>query len=609
MVVCDHCRSGIYRTDVDLELIGKVAAVAPIQSVVSLGACGRWKKKDFRVIGQIQLDHGSGPWNEWCLLLDETEHVWLAEAQGELLIFKRHDELNVPPAADLEPGKPMFLGNTYFVVAEVGEARVTAAAGELPEPVVPGETYPYADARGADDQIATLAYGSGQEGGAVYLGRPVTEDELGIDENTVQRVEAPRVATKRLACPQCASDIQLLDAEGTKRVVCASCGTMFDPTKRPFVSLGKAADLKKKPLLELGAKGRLRGEGMQAQAFMIRKLRAGGRVYSWHEYLLRTPDGQYRWLVQSDGHWSLTRNVNPADMHRRRGVIYRGRRFRHFTRGKPEVASVLGEVYWQVKVGDKVQSSDYVAPPLMLSQEKTDKEEVWSLGSYVTPEEMRAAFGQRVRLPSRSGVAPNQPNPYEGAMKRLWRIGGGLLAALLLVAVVFHVTLASQVVLTTQFAAHPGNPGAAGTTEAKRVVLSEEFDLLPRRANVQIKLTQSGNNVWVGVSGALVAIETGAVYPFTVEAERWSGAGWSEGSGKGSVFIGMVPSGRYAVRLESWAQRNRPGAIPCTLFVKSQVPSLVRPLLVGLLLLVPPLIVTLQSRRFEARRWAESDYA
>ena len=77
--------------------------------------------------------------------------------------------------------------------------------------------------------------------------------------------------------------------------------------------------------------------------------------------------------------------------------------------------SSLGQFPWRVRAFDVAGVSDYIAPPLLLSAERTDEETTWSLGEY-TPgarhlEGVRAARAAR-RAPV--GVFANQPSPHKG---------------------------------------------------------------------------------------------------------------------------------------------------------------------------------------------------
>src|SRR6187401_2796240 len=184
-VVCPFCGGASYRTDVDLEYLGKAAEVVPIASPLELGAAGRFDGKSWTAVGQLQLDHGAGPWNEWCLLFDDGSWGWYAEAQGDTLLTAALPTSELPaipawealaPDLDLDLGK----GGT-FTVAEIGTGRVTAVQGELPTRVLPGAVVRYADLRGSNGAFATLDFGDSDAIEAVYVGRTVLPEELGLD--------------------------------------------------------------------------------------------------------------------------------------------------------------------------------------------------------------------------------------------------------------------------------------------------------------------------------------------------------------------------------------------------------------------------------------------
>lgn len=430
VVTCGSCGGASYRSDVDLAFLGKVAEVAPIASPLELGASGKVAGKGWTCLGQVQLDHGAGPWNEWALLLDDGTWAWYAEAQGETLLTAAVPDAAAaaPPWDDVAPGTGVEVAGRSLVVAEVGEARVVTVRGEVPAARLPGTKYRYADLRGADAVFATLDYGQAPRCEAVYVGRTVRPEELGLDPTKAPEVER-RVEARRLACPRCAGVVELRDP-GSQRVVCASCGGLLDATERIAHVLGVGAALKAKPELPLGARGRLADTDVQLIAYLVRSVTVDGTRYPWREYLLRTTRGAYRWLVEWRHHWAILDPVNPAELGRTAiGPSLRGKSFRHFQQGTARVDHVQGEVYWQVEVGETVTSDDFVAPPFLLTVETSGKEKNVTAGRYVDRAEVEAAFG--VRLPEAQGVAPSQPNPYDGQTGRWWKLAGLYLLAIL----------------------------------------------------------------------------------------------------------------------------------------------------------------------------------
>ncbi len=423
VVVCPFCASASYRSDVDLQLLGKVADVTPIASVLDVGTVGRHGGVGWTCVGQIQLDHGAGPWNEWCLLYDDGRWAWLAEAQGELLLTEKKETEAPPPLVDLEPGSDVDLGAAgQYVVAEVGEGKVTAVRGELPARVVPGDVVHYADLRGPGRAFGTLDFGAGTDScEAVYLGRIVMAADMGLKEEDAKAPER-RAEAERISCPKCAGVVELRDPDSV-RVVCGNCGALLSRDEKAVKMLGIAADLKSKPAIPLGATGTLCGERVEVLAYLVRSVRVDEIRYPWREYLLMASTG-YRWLVESQGHWSLVRSLPLGDAKREGLTVWTGgKRFRHFQGGEARVDYVLGEVYWEVEVGETVRYDDYVAPPDLVSVEKSGKEIVASVGFYVTPEEVQTAFALPVALHEPVGVAPAQPNPYDGRVGAYWGVG------------------------------------------------------------------------------------------------------------------------------------------------------------------------------------------
>lgn len=418
------------RTDRALESFGTVAELAPIESPLELYLTGRFGGTGWTAVGLLQLDHGAGPWNEWCLLFDDGTWGWYAEAQGQTLFTRKVEGATAPPYAELAPELSIDVaGHGRYVVAEVGEAKVTSARGELPVRVSPGATVRYADLRAADGGFGTLDYGAGTTLESAYVGREVAPAEFGLDPEKAVRTEK-RVEAKRLQCAQCGGAVRLRD-EASVRVVCESCGTLLAPEAEGTRALGKAAVLEKKPAIALGTKGTLRGTPYEVLAFLVRSVKVDGVRYPWSEYLLRTPKGAYHWLVESSGHW--TRAI-PADVGKARvgasTATSGGRTFKHFQGGEAVVDHVQGEVYWTVAVGEKVRVADYVDPPFMLSVERTGKETNVSLGEYLSVEEVAAAFRPAVPLRAPVGVAPAQPNPFVGTKGRFW--GAGCLMTVIL---------------------------------------------------------------------------------------------------------------------------------------------------------------------------------
>lgn len=328
-------------------------------TVLELGARGRLRKAAFELVGRTCVRSASGGvWNEWTARFDDGRTGVLAEARGAFVMY--FEEPIVPPYEGLVAGAPLETG---FVVAERGKATRIARVGETFDGP---RSYRYVDLSSRTGESATLDYGAREP--RVFVGRRSTLAELGL---------SPR--------------------SGRPRFVPAPIG------ERP-------RDLEL--VLAVGDAGALGGARWRVTGILHRSIRAERRRYTWQEYLLFEASGGFRWLVVSDGHFSLVESIEPGLVTRGERspghVTYGGDRYDAWSEGVARVEWAAGELPWQVAIGEEVRSADFVRPPHMLSFEGTDDEINWSLATYVAPDAVAKAFGKRA-LPKPIGRAPNQP--------------------------------------------------------------------------------------------------------------------------------------------------------------------------------------------------------
>jgi uncharacterized protein DUF4178 len=609
--VCEHCGTAVARRGANVADYGKVADLIPTPSVLALGMDGDYAgAPPFRLVGRLQLDWGQGTWDEWMLGFADGTWAWLSEAQGR---FHYMGQVPLPPVPSFDHvtvGQTVDLGPAgVFVVAEVRSARFAAAQGELPFATAPGRELHYADLSGPAGRLATLDYGTGTAAESLYVGREVTLADLGLrprgDEDRRQAVSG-----EDLKCPHCSGPLQLRAPDQTQRVACPWCGSLLDAT-RDLAVLSALDKAPFKPLVPLGAQGRLGGVQWTVIGAMERSVTVEGVRYPWTEYLLYEPRRGFRWLVEAKRHWSFVEPLSPGDVDND-AARYGGVRYSHFQTGEARVDHVLGEFYWAVARGETVETDDFVKPPRMLSRETTREkgkgrqgEINWSLGTYLPADELWKAFALPGRPPAPEGVAPHQPSPFAGSVGAIWK------AALIAAAAIFLLFLAvlgmggrtvhrQEVTIPAQAA--PGSPEAAAFAGPI---------FLTRDGNVQVRVQAPVNNSWLYLDGALINEETGAVDDFDLEVSYYHGqdsdGSWSEGGVLATRYIPSVPPGRYVLRLEpQWEAGQRPPYYQLT--VRNRVPRFSYAVLAILAVMAWPLILTWRWLRFEVARWSESDH-
>ena len=605
--VCEHCGVALVRKGVDLAQYGRVAELIPTPSVLKLGIEGGYEGAPrFTLVGRLQLDYGAGTWDEWLMGFDNDSWAWLSESQGR---FHYMASVAVPPLprfSEIRVGQTIDAGEAgVFVASEVREARFMSAAGELPFDIEPGQLLRYVDLSGPGGQFGTIDYGTGDTVAALYVGREVTLDEIGIREIVPEEERLARVQAKNLSCPQCGGPIEIRQPDKAQRIACSYCGSLLDATRELAVLEATQAP-GFKPDIPLGATGRLDDVTWTVIGAMERSVTVEGTRYPWREYLLYEATHGFRWLVEAKGHWSFVRPLNAGDVRGRATPFHAGTTYQHFQSGRATVDHVLGEFYWAVARGDQTKTDDYIAPPHMLSREEDEGREItWSHGTYKEPKEIEEAFGLAGRLPRRQGVGPHQPSPWTGRVGKLW--AQAILASAAMFAVYLVLWFASFGRVFEQNVAVP-QEAVSGSPEAAH--FTEPFEL-KGSGNVQVRVRAPVNNSWLYVDGALINEDTGALDEFDVEVSYYYGSdsdgSWSEGGQSSTTYIGSVPPGRYILRLApQWPPGT--GAPAYEVSVRRRVPRFLYLLAAILVLYIWPGMAAWQASRFHIERWSESDH-
>ena len=599
VVVCGYCRSVVARGDRAVEDLGKVAALIDTGSALRIGLTGKYRGKGFRLTGRTQLKHQAGGyWDEWYAAFDDGRWGWLAEAQGNLyLTFQTADD--APPASSLELGERV--GD--LTVMEIGTATLAAAEGEIPWRVVPGSRYQYADLAGEGNRFATIDYS--EEKPLVFKGWQTSSKELGIEGATPVARDLAKLSA--LSCSQCGGALALRAPDQAERVICPNCGAVHNVEGSGLKYLKMLKAGKVQPVIPLGTTGKIDGVEYVVAGFMQRAVRFD-KLYYWTEYLLFARNVGFRWLVHSDDHWSFVEPAAPGEVRGTQGsntVHYQGRDYRIFQRAEAKVTYVVGEFYWRVEVGERVQADDYVAAPYGLSRERTldgAKEMTWSHARYMHWGEVEDAFGVSLHRPPLPG--PIQPFPGPN-VAGAW---GALIGLLLIMAIVIGVSRPRRVVYTEALELTEEPPTLA--TEKSRVYFSKPFDLTGRH-NVAIEAAMRGENTWVYVVGDLVHEATGQLESFELPVEYYAGrdsdGAWSEGSRERKAYLKPPAGGRYLVRFEPhWPSSGAPPFVHVR--VTEGVMRLTHLILAFFAITIPALLVAFWKWSFEVKRWKDSAF-
>ncbi len=611
LTVCDHCQSTLIRHDLNLENIGKMAELLPDPSPIQLGTEGTYRKSRFSVVGRIQLRYGQGIWNEWYLLFDNQRGGWLGETLGNHTVtFLIQPPEPLPAFSELRAGQSVTLKGRVFQVTNIETARCIAGEGELPIRVGPGYDAPVVDLQAPGKVFATLDYSEMPP--LVFVGEQVRFDDLKL---TRLRAIMPvgwepdaGIQAQSFQCPGCGSALTIRAKGHSETLACGTCGSIIDLTDENFRILSKfKAKVTHEPLIPLGMSGTLEDTSYQAIGYLRRCVTVEEVDYEWSEYLLFHREQGFRWLVEYNGHWSLVHTLTEPPLvtgyAAKAKAVYQDRSYRHFQTAKAKVSYVLGEFYWRVRVGERCEISDYTAPPFQLSQERTDKEIVWSQAEYIEPDAIETAFRLETPPPLRMGIAPNQPSPYDAQRPKIRRLLGVFLALLVIGQIVTLILSTDQRVHQQTF--------VFDETTRNQTLSSAPFAVSGRESNLLIRAETNLNNNWLYLDLALIERQTGASTAIGREISYYHGIDdgerWAEGDAGDDAVLSGIPAGLYYLSVEGEWPRSSP-TVTCTLTVFRDVPSWSNFFLALLGLLIVPMLFYWRARAFERARWAESDY-
>lgn len=176
--VCSYCAATVVRHDLELETLGKMAALPADTSPLQIGTAGQYDGKRFELVGRLKISWEDGTWNEWYALFDDGRDGWLAEAQGFFMMsFAAPAPPSLPAREDIRVGMSLPLApRQSFEVDDIKETVCVGSEGELTLSGAKGKKGVSVDLSGPDDRFAGIDYG--EDGTRVYIGKYVEFDAL-----------------------------------------------------------------------------------------------------------------------------------------------------------------------------------------------------------------------------------------------------------------------------------------------------------------------------------------------------------------------------------------------------------------------------------------------
>ncbi|WP_428333066.1 DUF4178 domain-containing protein [Novosphingobium sp.] len=364
------------------------------------------------------------------------------------------------------------------------------------------------------------------------------------------------IAAKTISCPNCGGSLDVRAAGYTVSLACRYCGALIDIAHPEARVISQYHEAVAQLPLPLGSRGTLFGVEWEAIGWQERQ--TSDTV--WSETLLFNPYAGYRWLVHFGGHWQFgTMLTGTPQSHSDGSVIWRGQ---EWTLDDARVSAVtnrvLGEFYWRVHAGERVDTAEYVHGNDTLSLERTADEINWTHLVTLRPRDVLGSFRHG---PDDPDEAPETPAPA-GNWRARWAdmpfYGENDAAMMLWTALVaIVIVLTGMMTFGTVTAAISSRMTVQIDGPATQATIGT---LTIDRASQRVELTAQTYpgfvNTWVDCDYALVdkrtqqAIRADGTVEFYAGRDT-DGSTWTEGSHHTTLDISNVPRGTYDVIVQA----------------------------------------------------------
>ena len=154
---CDFCKSVLVRRGLDLEKVGTQAEFPRTGSPIQIGTEGKWRNKNFTVVGRVTYAWQFGRWNEWHCIMSDGNSAWLSDAQLEyaMTALAQHDE-PLPSPNLITVGQAFKFGALHYQAATITAAVYVGTEGELPFTTDNRTENWFADLQNSQGALATI---------------------------------------------------------------------------------------------------------------------------------------------------------------------------------------------------------------------------------------------------------------------------------------------------------------------------------------------------------------------------------------------------------------------------------------------------------------------
>lgn len=320
----------------------------------------------------------------------------------------------------------------------------------------------------------------------------------------------------------------------------------------------------------------------------------------WREYELVSEKGNYKYLTEEDGNWTISEQVELDKDFNKQEIHYDDKDFALFDKGSYQDNSGVG--FFDFKLDQNyVKYRDYVCPPYLLSVEVEEKRQIVYYGHHISAKEVKKLFNLTV-VPGKARIGMVQPFYYD--FRKVITIFCYAALIVLVSHLIFYQTSTNQLVYSNTIDLVNSND---------KEVTTDVFELKGPIAPLNIYIVTEVNNSWLATDFSLINQTTGEVAYFSKDVEYYygneGGEDWSEGSMSEDFNICGVSSGKYKIAFRPNKDTNDVYNSAMKIEVYWDKSDNWNFMVVLITFLVLSIILYYLKNNFEQRRWYDSDYS
>jgi hypothetical protein len=572
--------------------------------IIQPGTNGKWKGKEFRVLGRFRAWFPESVFNYWTILFPDGELAWLGEGYGMYAVYKKtevsadsllkFDKLKTAEKAELFEDQTFVLEKRY-------EVEKWEVEGELylPECNPKFEVYDLSSQSGRQVSVFRLLpklYVSFEVFNSSFRQLQLTDTRTG------------QHPSKSVACPNCRKQVTIKTFPFAQSFVCSNCNAYISFSDGTYKTASNQYEGGAGPDISLGSTGMINGILYECIGYALKEENNKYRS-KWKEYTLFNREEGYAFLSEYNGKWIYVREQADTPVlltEHEKSFKFDGEHFQLFNSYTYSVINARGEFPYNAFNNRNTRAREFISPPKIWIKEENQKEGIiWFAGQHISGRELAKEFTFPGGLPLRSGIGAVEPKSYMPLHQLAF---ASFIAVLLLMFLHFLFTTNKQErVLLDNYYAIPDSSD-------KTSFVTNKFHFDKWSSNVQFDIYAEVDNDWFELDATLVNAKTGTEYSLEKGVEYYhgfaEGESWAEGSRREIAYLTQIPAGDYFLQVQGIRNNVSPNKIQgFSLKAVYDVPSQRNFLWSLFFVLLWPVVQYIRAVQIEKKRWYNSPFS